>query len=71
MSIYRHEVSLARVILGVCLVGGRAYGGVVVGKKLPSKIGYIIAFIIVIITIILTIILSISITHKSLRSLFG
>ena len=71
MSIYRHEVSPARVFLGVRLFGVRAYGGVVVGKKLPSKIGYIIAFIIVIITIIPTIILSICITHKSLRSLFG
>ena len=37
-SNYRREVSAARVILGMCLFGGRAYGGGVVGKKLSAKI---------------------------------
>ena len=39
MSIYRREVSRARVILGMGLFGGMEYGGGVVGKKLPAKIG--------------------------------
>ena len=50
LSIYRHEASLARVILSMCLVGGRAYGGGAVGKKLSAKIGSVITFIIVVIS---------------------